>query len=310
MSEPKIVVVGSANMDVYAYVSHLPEHGETVIGDRYWMGMGGKGANQAVGACRLGANTTLVGRVGQDVFGRQMLETLSQHGVHCDLIKVDSDAGSGVALVMVDERAENIISVIPGANMCVSPADVEAAYERIKNADVVMMQLEIPLDAIEKTLDIARHHDTLCILNPAPACSLPDSLLNKVDLLTPNQTEAKFLTGISADTVEGAEAAARALLAKGVKTVIITLGASGALIVQPDDTLHIDSFKVDAFDTSGAGDAFMGGLGVALSEGKTLKEAVRFANAVGALAATKPGAMPSMPSRTEVDALIQKESQS
>jgi len=309
MVSPNIVVVGSANMDVYAYVGHLPEPGETVIGHRYWMGMGGKGANQTVGACRLGAHTTLVGRVGQDLFGQQMLETLSCYGVNCDFVRVDPEAGSGVALVMVDEQAENIISVIPGTNMRISPADVEAATGQIRVADVVLMQLEIPLNAIEKTIDIARENDTLCILNPAPACSLPDSILSKVDLLTPNQTEAKVLTGIPTDTVEGAKAAAHALLARGVKTVIITLGAAGALIVQPDDATHVDGFKVDAFDTSGAGDAFMGGLAVALGEGKTLTEAVRFANVVGALSATRPGAMPSMPTRAEVDDFAQKESQ-
>ena len=307
MTTPKIVVVGSANMDIYAYVSHLPEHGETVIGNRYWMGMGGKGANQAVGACRLGAHTTLVGRVGQDLFGRQMLETLKNHGVNCDFIKVDLEADSGVALVMVDEQAENIISVIPGTNMRISPSDVEAAADQIRDANVVMMQLEIPLNAVEKSIDIARKNDTLCILNPAPARPLPDSILNKVDLLTPNQTEAKVLTGIPADTVEGAKAAAQVLLAKGVKTVIITLGANGALIVQPNDTIHVDSFKVDAFDTSGAGDAFMGGLAVALGEGKLLAEAVRFANIVGALSTTRPGAMPAMPTRTEADNFAKKE---
>ncbi len=307
MTCPNVVVVGSANMDVYAYVDHLPEHGETVIGHRYWMGMGGKGANQTVAACRLGAQAALVGRVGEDLFGQQMLDTLKGHGVNCDFIQTDSEAGSGVALVMVDGQAENIIAVIPGTNMRISPADVEAAAGRIQAADVVMMQLEIPLEAIEKAIDIARSSNTLCILNPAPARPLPDSILNKVDMLTPNQTEAKVLTGISADTVEGAKTAAQALLAKGVKTVIITLGAQGALIVQPEETLHIDGFKVDALDTSGAGDAFMGGLGVALGEGKTLAEAVQFANGVGALSATRPGAMPSMPARDEVDEFVRKE---
>jgi ribokinase len=240
------------------------------------------------------------------MFGQEMLQTLTDHGVNCEFIQVDEEAGSGVALVMVDDQGENIISVIPGTNMRITPVVVEAATGQIRAADVVMMQLEIPLDAIEKTIDLARANDTLSILNPAPACPLPDSILNKVDLLTPNQTEAKFLTGISADTVDGAEAAARALLDKGVKTVIITLGANGALIVQPDSTTHIESFKVDAFDTSGAGDAFMGGLGVALSEDKELEEAVQFANIVGALSATRGGAMPSMPTRIEVDDFARK----
>lgn len=306
MSRPKIVIVGSSNMDIYTWTDHLPEQGETVIGERYWMGMGGKGANQAVGASQLGAQSVMVGRIGNDLFGQQMLDTLRGYGINCDLIKIDPDAGSGVALVIVDKDAENIIAVVPGTNMRITPDDVLAAAEQIQLADVVMMQLEIPLAAIETAIDLALESGTLCILNPAPARPLPDNILQKVDLLTPNQNEVKVLTGISADTVPGAEAAARTLLAKGVKSVIVTMGADGALIVRPDDTLHVAGFEVDAFDTSGAGDAFMAGLGVALAEGQSLAEAVRFANGVGALSATKPGAMPSMPTRVEVDEFIRE----
>jgi ribokinase len=306
MSGPKIVVVGSSNMDIYTWTGHLPEHGETVIGERYWMGMGGKGANQAVGSRRLGAESTIVGRIGQDLFGQQMLETLRSHGVNCDFIKLDPEAGSGVALVIVDERGENIIAVIPGTNMRIAPSDVEAAAGKIREADVVMAQLEIPLEAIEKAFDIALEGDTLCILNPAPARPLPGSILGKVNLLTPNQNEAKVLTGIATDTVDGARTAANALLEKGVQTVIVTMGTKGALIVRPGEALHIDAIRVDSIDTSGAGDAFMAGLGVALAEGRSLDEATRFANAVGALSTTRPGAMPSMPDRSEVDDLLRQ----
>lgn len=304
MLSPRIVVVGSSNMDIYTWTDHLPERGETVIGERYWMGVGGKGANQAVGARQLGAQSILVGRIGEDVFGQQMLETLNSYGVNCDFIKLDPEAKSGVALVIVDEHGENVVAVIPGTNMHITPADVEAAADQLRAADVLMTQLEIPLDAIEKAIDIALEGDTLCILNPAPARPLPDSILKKVHLLTPNQNEVKVLTGIPADTLEGAETAAKALLEEGVKAVIVTMGSDGALIVYPDETLHVKGARVEAVDTSGAGDAFMAGLGVALGEDKSLEEATRFANYVAALSTTKPGAMPSMPTRAAVDAFL------
>jgi ribokinase len=289
-------------MDIYSWTDRLPEPGETVIGDRHWMVMGGKGANQAVSARRLGARVSMVGRVGDDWFGQKMLDTLRAYGVKCDHMRVDPQAGSGVALVVVDKHAENTIVVIPGANMRIEAADVDAATATLHRADVVLMQLEIPLDAIERAIAIARQSKSQCILNPAPARRLPDRILSQIHLLTPNQNEARALTGISADTLEGAAAAGRALLDQGVPTVVITLGAQGALIVRPGQTRHLPGVPVDACDTSGAGDAFMAGLGVALAEGRPLEQATRFANLVGALSTTKPGAMPSMPTRAEVDA--------
>jgi ribokinase len=187
VSEAKIVVVGSANMDVYSWTDHLPEPGETVLGNRFWMGMGGKGANQAVGACRLGARVSMVGRVGDDLFGRQMLDTLAGHGVDCRYLQPDPAADSGVALVLVDRHAENVIVVNPGANMRITPADVDAAADRIRTAGIVLLQLEIPLAVVERTLAVAREGRAQCILNPAPARPLSDDILRQVDLLTPNQ---------------------------------------------------------------------------------------------------------------------------
>jgi ribokinase len=253
----------------------------------------------------LGAEVTLVGRVGDDLFGQRMLDNFSSHGIAHEHIQVDTEAGSGVALILVDKQAENSLVVVPGANMRIAPADVEAAARVLRAADVLLMQLEIPLDAIQRAVDIAYEGDTLCVLNPAPARPLPDLILEKVHLLTPNQSEAKMLTGIPAHTLEGAEAAGRALLDKGVRTVIITLGAQGALIVRPGETTHVEGVSVDAVDTTGAGDAFTAGLAVALAEGKTLEQATRLANLAGALSATKPGAMPSLPSREEVEAFTQ-----
>ena len=302
MGKPRIVVVGSCNMDIYSWTAHLPEPGETVIGERYWMGMGGKGANQAVAASRLGADITLIGRVGNDLFGKQMLETLNSYGVGCDFIKVDDGSGSGVALVTVDKKPENMIIVIPGTNMRITPADVMAAESRIRDADVVMMQLEIPLDIVECAADIARNSNTRCILNPAPAQPLSERLIKKFYLLTPNQQEAKILTGIPADTLEGAKKAGKALLKMGAQDVIITLGPMGALIVTGNETIHIPGIHMeDAVDTTGAGDAFMGGLSVALARGKSLENATRYANIIGALSTRKPGATPAMPTAEEAE---------
>jgi ribokinase len=190
--------------------------------------------------------------------------------------------------------------------MRLSAADVEAAADRLRAADVLLMQLEIPLETIERSIDIALEGDTLCVLNPAPARPVPDHILRKIHLLTPNQNEAELLTSLPANTLEGAKIAGQALLNKGVPTVIITLGALGALIVRPGQTLHIEGVSVDAFDTTGAGDAFMASLAVALAEGKTLEEATRLANVTGALSTTKPGAMPSLPTRDEVEAFFDK----
>ncbi len=300
VEKPRIVVVGSCNMDIISYTAHLPEPGETVIGERYGMGMGGKGANQAVAASRLGAEVTLVGCVGNDVFGKQMLETLDSYGVGCDFIKVDEGSGSGVALITVDKRPQNVIVVIAGTNMRITPADVMAAQSRIREADVVMMQLEIPIDIVECAAEIACTGNARCILNPAPAQPLSERLIKKLHLLTPNQQEAKVLTGIPADTLEGAEKAGKALLKMGAKEVIITLGPMGALIVTGDETIHIPGIHVeDAVDSTGAGDAFMGGLSIALARGKSLENATRYANIIGALSIRKPGAMSSMPTAEE-----------
>jgi ribokinase len=305
MRIPKVVVVGSCNMDIYSWTHHLPEPGETVIGDRYWMGMGGKGANQAVGACRLGAEVSMVGRVGDDLFGRRMLETLQGYGVDCEAVQVDAHTGSGVALVVVDKVPENVIVVVPGANMRLTPEDVEAAASNLHAADVLLLQLEIPLPTIERALEVAHTGDTFCILNPAPACPLPKGMLHSAHLLTPNQNEARLLTGVPADTLEGAGAAGKALLKMGAQAVILTLGPMGALLVRPGECIHLDGVRIeDAMDTTGAGDAFMGALAVAIAEGKTLEDATRFANVNGALSTRRPGAMPSMPDRKEVEAYI------
>jgi len=307
MDKPRISVVGSCNMDIYATTEHLPEPGETVIGHSYIMTMGGKGANQAVAAGKLGGDVTMIGRVGCDAFGRQMLDTLDSYGIHTAHIHCDDGAGSGMALIVVDRRPENVIVVIPGTNMRITPQDVLAAEAEIKQSSVLLMQLEIPLDAIEAAIQVARLGNCLCILNPAPARQLPEVILQNIDLLTPNQNEARLLSGIPADTIEGARKAGERLLEMGVPAVIITLGASGCLLVNKEGSLHIPAFSIpDAIDPSGAGDAFMGGLAIALAEGKSLEQAARFGNASGALSTRKQGAMPAMVTRQELDAFLQE----
>ena len=307
MDKPRISVVGSCNMDIYATTEHLPEPGETVIGHSYIMTMGGKGANQAVAAGKLGGDVTMIGRVGCDAFGRQMVDTLNSYGIHTSHIHCDDGAGSGMALIVVDRRPENVIVVIPGTNMRITSQDVLAAETEIKQSSVLLMQLEIPLDAIEAAIQTARLGNCLCILNPAPARQLPEVILQNIDLLTPNQNEARLMTGIPADTIEGARKAGEKLLEMGVPAVIITLGASGGLLVNKEGSLHIPAFSIaDAIDPSGAGDAFMGGLAIALAEGRTLEQAARFGNASGALSTRKQGAMPAMVTRQELDAFLQE----
>ncbi len=307
MDRPRISVVGSCNMDIYATTEHLPEPGETVIGYNYIMTMGGKGANQAVAAGKLGGDVTMVGRVGCDAFGKQMVETLNSYGINTDHIHCDDGAGSGMALIVVDKHPENVIVVIPGTNMRITPQDVRAADQQLRQSAVLLMQLEIPLEAIDAAIQTAHQGGCFCILNPAPARQLPPSILQNIDLLTPNQNEAKLLTGIPADTIEGAQKAGEALLQMGVPAVIITLGSSGCLLVQKDGSKHIPAFSIpDAIDPSGAGDAFMGGLAIALAEGKALEQAARVGNASGALSTRKQGAMPAMVSRQELDAFLQQ----
>ncbi len=249
----------------------------------------------------------MIGRVGCDLFGKQMVDMLKTYQINTDHIHCDEQADSGMALIVVDKKPENIIVVIPGTNMRISPEDVQQAAKELKQSRVLLMQLEIPLTAIESALEIAKSGGCYCILNPAPARTLPESILRNVDLLTPNQNEAKLLTGVPAESLEGAEKAGKVLLEMGVSAVIITLGSLGALLVQNNKTLHIPAFKIpDAIDPSGAGDAFMGGLAIALAEGLPLEEAARFGNASGALSTRKQGAMPAMVTRQELNAFLLK----
>ncbi len=296
----KIVVVGSSNTDMVAMAEHIPAPGETVMGTRFFTAPGGKGANQAVAAARLGARVTMVACAGDDSFGRAAVEGFQAEGIDTRHIALDPDAPSGIALITVDAKGENAITVAPGANARLSPEHVRSAEGAIRDADALLLQLEIPLDAVEAAARIARDAGTLVILNPAPAPDggLPPELLAITDVLVPNQTEAAGLAGQSG---LDAEDAVRALLGAGCRRVVVTLGSRGALAADSDATFAVPSPKVRAVDTTAAGDAFCGALAVALAEGQRFEAAVRFAVKAAALSVTVPGAQPSLPSRRAVE---------
>ncbi|GIL13238.1 MAG: ribokinase [Chloroflexota bacterium] len=297
----KIVIVGSFNTDLTSYMERMPRPGETVSGRKFVTGPGGKGSNQAVAAARLGADVTFIGRVGQDVFGDLALKTWEQEGINTRYVVRDPEHATGVAPIFVDDTGENSIVVVLGANLNIQAADVDAAADLIAQADIVLTQLEINYDMVAYALQAAKQRGVKTILNPAPAGHLPAEVVALADFITPNETELEVLSGKSGLT---AEQAARSLLTHDGQTVVVTLGAQGAQYVRQDATGVIPTFKVNVVDTTGAGDAFNGGLAVALAEGKPLTEAIAFANATAALCVTRPGTAPSMPCRDEVEALL------
>jgi ribokinase len=300
MKTPRIVVVGSVNTDMVVKSQRIPVPGETVTGGQFVMAAGGKGANQAVAAARLGAEVTLVAKVGQDMFGDQAIENYKKEGILTDFLVRDPQNHTGVALILVDQQGENLISVASGANHALQPAEVERAAERIRAADVVMLQLEIPLPVVQYTASLAAEAKVPVILNPAPAAPLDRSLLRLVTYLTPNESEAERLTGVPVRDEPSAQAAARKLLESGVRHVIVTLGAKGALLCNAEQTRMVPAYRVEARDTTAAGDAFNGGLACALAEGESLAEAVRRASLVGAFSVTRLGAQPSLPTAAEL----------
>ena len=298
--KPKIVVVGSSNTDLVVQVPHFPSPGETVLGDGFIMAHGGKGANQAVAAARLGAQVTFVSCLGQDSFGEMAMEAYRAEGINTEFIRIDSKAPSGVALILVDPKGENEIAVASGANFTLTVADVEMAEPAIQSADCVLLQLETPLPTVETAVALAKKHEVPVILNPAPARPLPESLLKSVDVLTPNETEAEMLGLVGSDQTD----IARNMLRLGIETVVMTMGSRGALLVSDGEEQQIPAFPTSAVDTTAAGDAFNGALAVAIASDQPLEDAVRFANAAGAFAASSPGAQSSLPTLEDVTGLI------
>ncbi|NLH06354.1 MAG: ribokinase [Chloroflexi bacterium] len=299
-----VVVVGSLNMDLVVRAPRIPAPGETLLGGEFHTVPGGKGANQAVAAARLGARVSMVGRLGAADFATQLLANLEADGIDHSAVIQDASTTTGVALIVVADDGQNSIVVASGANMQVTPDDVDAAAETIAAADVLLLQLEIPLDAVQRAAEIAHEHGVPVVLNPAPARDLPADLLSRVDVLIPNESETALLTGLPVDTRAELEAAARTLLGRGVGTAILTLGARGAMLATGSEVEIIPTFKVQPVDTTAAGDAFVAGFSVALAEGKPVAEAVRWGNAAGALAATRLGAQTSLPRRAELEQLL------
>lgn len=304
MHRPRIVVFGSSNTDMVVKAPRLPRAGETVIGSSFVMAAGGKGANQAVAAARLGADVTLVARLGADMFGDQALAGYQREGICTDLIVRDAEHHTGVALIVVDDAGENLIAVAPGANQHLAPADVDRATERLRAAAVVMLQLEVPLQTVRRAIELANENAVPVILDPAPAPDEPldAQLLGGVEYLTPNETEAQRLTGIAVGDEASARAAAGRLLEAGTRNVIVTLGAKGALVANRAETFLVPACRVEALDSTAAGDAFNGGLAVAVARGLPLADAVREACLVGALSTTRLGAQPSLPTAEELAA--------
>lgn len=302
-----IVVIGSLNMDMVVRTSRAPEAGETLFGQGFALSPGGKGANQAVAAARLGAEVAMIGSVGRDAFGSELLEIMRQEHIDVRHIAQSNSQATGVASIVVDGEGENRIIVVPGANIELGPADIQALEHVISEAEMIVMQLETDFPMCEQAASIAQRHGIPVILNPAPARELSQEMLRHVTYLTPNETEAGILSGIEVNSTEAAEQAARILLGKGVRNVIVTLGSKGALIVnESGNAQHIAGFPVQAVDTVAAGDSFNGALAYQLTRGVALEEAVRFANAVGALAVGKEGAIPSLPKLPEVEQFLKE----
>jgi len=304
MSTPCVVVVGSSNTDMVVKTKNIPGVGETVTGGEFVMAAGGKGANQAVAAARLGAKVTFVAKVGQDIFGDQAVEGYRAEGILTDCIFRDPENATGVALILVDEHGENLISVASGANHALTTEEVEQAAERIQTADLLMLQLDVPMNVVCRAAELAAGAGVPVILDPAPApdTPLPTSLLRHVTYLTPNETEAQKLTGLTVEDESSARQAAQKLLEQGARNVVVTLGAKGTLAVG-GAALFLPAQAVEALDSTAAGDAFNGGLAVALARGEALSEAVRQASLVGAVSVTRMGAQPSLPTEEEIRTL-------
>ncbi|QLK63107.1 ribokinase [Enterobacteriaceae bacterium Kacie_13] len=301
MKTGKLVVLGSINADHILNINHFPQPGETVIGKQYTVAFGGKGANQAVAAGRSGADISFIACVGDDDIGERVRKQLASD--HIDTLPVEAikEMTTGVALIFVNSEGENVIGIDAGANSAVTPEYLNRYKQQIIDASALLMQLESPLETVIAAAKLAKENGTQVILNPAPACELPDELLSRVDIITPNETEAEKLTGIKVENNDDASRAAKALHDKGIATVIITLGSKGVWLSQNEEGKLVAGFRVKAVDTIAAGDTFNGALVTALLEGKAMDSAVRFAHAAAAIAVTRPGAQPSVPWRREID---------
>lgn len=300
MLKPDILVIGSLNADLVVRAPHFPQPGETISGGDLQIIPGGKGANQAVAAARQSASVAMAGRVGKDSFGPFLLDSLKSDSVDITNVLTD-DSATGTAIIVVDANGQNSIVLSAGANGKVMPKDINALKLEAK---ILLLQLEIPLETVIHAAKWGKQKGMTVILNPAPARELPDELIANLDYIIPNETELTLLTKVPIQNISTAEEAARALLARGAKNVIVTLGAKGALLISNHQVTQVDAYKVNVVDTTAAGDAFIGGFASALLRGVETEEAVKYANACGALATTKFGAQPSLPTKKEVEKFI------
>ena len=295
-----ICVIGSLNMDLVVNVDKMPKPGQTIIGSNFKEVPGGKGANQAVAMARLNGNVSMIGKVGEDGFGQTLINSLKNDKVDTTYIKTTKGA-TGVALITVDNNAQNSIVVSPGANFEVKEEDIDNNIEAIKNSDIVVLQLETPLNTIKYALKKSKELNKYTILNPAPALKLDDEIIKNVDLLTPNETELEIISGVSIETEEDIQKAAQIMIEKGVKELIVTLGSKGSLYINKEKSIFKKAYKVEAVDTTAAGDSYTAALAVALSKDKNIKEAMDFVSKVGALSVLKEGAQSSLPTLEDVE---------
>lgn len=300
MSSNKIIVAGSMNMDMVVKTTHIPTPGETVLGGDFFMNPGGKGANQAVAIARLGGNVSFIGKIGNDIFGKQSSQLFDDEGVDTGGILSDDELPSGIALITVDQKGENSIVVAPGANGSLEPKDVEEVFQRYTDAMILLVQLEIPLRTVAHAIKIAKERGMTVILNPAPAAEIDSGLFELIDIITPNLNEAENLSGVKIVDLDTAKLACEKIREKGVRNVIITLGELGAGVLEEGEFFHVSSPKVETVDTTAAGDVFNGALAVAVAEGKSIRDAASFACIAASIAVTKMGAQSSIPYRNEV----------
>lgn len=295
-----ICVIGSLNMDLVVNVDTMPKPGQTIIGSNFKEVPGGKGANQAVAMARLNGNVSMIGKVGEDGFGQTLINSLKNDKVDTTYIQTAKGA-TGVALITVDKNAQNSIVVSPGANFEVKEDDIDNNIEAIKNSNIVVLQLETPLNTIKYALNKAKELNKYTILNPAPAVKLDNEIIKNVDLLTPNETELEIISGVSIETEEDIQKAAQIMIEKGVKELIVTLGSKGSLYINKEKSMFKKAYKVEAVDTTAAGDSYTGALAVALSQDKNIEDAMDFASKVGALSVLKEGAQSSLPTLEDVE---------
>jgi ribokinase len=299
---PRIAVVGSANIDLTTFADRFPKPGETIFGQSFNLGFGGKGANQAVAARLCGADVFMVARVGSDLFGPATIENFRKQGIDASYVKQVEGVSSGVAPIFVEPSGQNRILVVKGANDAIKPADVDAAADMLKSVDCIVLQFEIPLETVYYTIAFARKHGIRCILNPAPAQAVEMAALKELDYFVPNEHEAETITGAAVKTIDDARSCAEKLLAGGIRRVIITLGSNGSLLAGREGSEHVAAFPVNCIDSTGAGDAFIGSFAVFLGEGIPEKEAVRRANLYAALSTTGVGTQKSFYDRARFDA--------